>query len=198
VVDAGGVTHVRRVEIGGRTLPLGAGARASITLIKRPKQKWDGLWVEAERDRAVLRGFLDHALLSAAGVAADVPHASLIVVATPSGAESERVTFQPMSRDEASGWLRGLVRELLQGPHAYFLPCEALFVHARHDPGGPVGPWLEKARAVLGDAEGALSLRSAYGPVPRPQDYPAPAEERARAMIASRFGPFFRKLERQL
>jgi exodeoxyribonuclease V gamma subunit len=197
VIDAAGVAHVRRVEIGGRTLPLGAGAGASITLIKRPKQKWDGLWVEAERDRAVLRGFLDHALLSAAGVAADVPHASLIVVATPAGPESERVTFQPMSRDEASVWLRGLVRELLQGPHAYFLPCEALFVHARHDPAGPVGPWLEKARAVLGDAEGALALRSAYGPVPRPQEYPAPDEERARAMIASRFGSFFRKLERQ-
>jgi exodeoxyribonuclease V gamma subunit len=197
VVDATGVAHVRRVEIAGRTLPLGAGAASSITLIKRPKQKWDGLWVEAERDRAVLRGFLDHALLSAAGVAADVPHASLIVVATPSGAESERVTFQPLSRDEASVWLRGLVRELLQGPHAYFLPCEALFVHARHDPGGPVGPWLEKARAVLGDAEGALTLRSAYGPVPRPQDYPAPDEERARAMIASRLGTFFRKLERR-
>jgi hypothetical protein len=60
-----------------------------------------------------------------------------------------------------------------------------------------VGPWLEKARAVLGDAEGALALRSAYGPVPRPQEYPAPDEERARAMIASRFGSFFRKLERQ-
>ncbi len=197
VVDAAGVARVKRVEIGGRTLPMGAGAGASVTLIKRPKQKWDDLWVQAERDRAVLRGFLDHALLSASGVAADVPHSSLIVVSTPSGKESERVAFQPMSRDEASVWLRGVVRELFQGPHAYFFPCEALFVHAREDPDGPVGPWLEKARAVLGDAEGALALRSAYGPVPRPQDYPAPDEERARAMIASRFGSFFRKLERR-
>ena len=79
VVDAAGVAHVRRVEIAGRTLPLGVGAGASITLIKRPKQKWDDVWVEAERDRAVLRSFLDHALLSASGVAADVPHSSLIV-----------------------------------------------------------------------------------------------------------------------
>jgi exodeoxyribonuclease V gamma subunit len=197
VVDAAGVAHIRRVEIGGRTLPLGAGARASITLMKRPKQKWDNLWVEVERDRAVLRAFLDHALLSAGGVASDVPRSSLLVVATPSGPESERVAFEPMSRDEASVWLRGLVRELMQGPHAYFLPCEALFAHAREDPSAPVTPWLEKARAVLGDAEGALSLRSAYGPVPRPQDYPAPDEERARAMIAARFGSFFRKIRRQ-
>jgi hypothetical protein len=197
VVDAAGVARVKRVEIGGRTLPLGAGAAASVTLIKRPKQKWDDRWVMAERDRAVLRGFLDHALLSASGVAADLPHASLIVVSTPTGRVSERVAFEPLSRDEASVWLRGLVRELFQGPHAYFFPCEALFVHARQDPDGPVGPWLEEARALLGDAEGALALRSAYGPVPRPQDYPAPDEQRARAMIASRFGSFFRKLERQ-
>ena len=78
VVDAAGVARVKRVEIGGRTLPLGAGAGASITLIKRPKQKWDDVWVEAERDRAVLRGFLDHALLSAVrrrrGRAARVAH----------------------------------------------------------------------------------------------------------------------------
>jgi exodeoxyribonuclease V gamma subunit len=197
VVDAAGVARVKRVEIAGRTLPLGVGAAASVTLIKRPKQKWDDLWVTAERDRAVLRGFLDHALLSASGVAADRPHASLIVVSTPTGGVSERVAFEPMSRDEASVWLRGLVRELFQGPHAYFFPCEALFLHARQDREGPVGPWLEKARAVLGDAEGALALRSAYGPVPRPQDYPAPDEQRARAMIASRFGSFFRKLERR-
>jgi exodeoxyribonuclease V gamma subunit len=197
VVDAAGVTRLKRVEIGGRTLPLGAGAVSSITLIKRPKQKWDDQWVEAERDRAVLRSFLDHALLSASGVAADVPHSSLVVTSTPSETRSERVAFQPLSRDEASVWLRGVVRELLQVPHAYFLPCEALFVHARQDPAGPVGPWIEKARDVLGDAEGALALRSAYGPVPRPQDYPAPDEDRARAILASRFGAFFRKLERQ-
>ncbi len=197
VIDAAGVTRVKRVEIGGRTLPLGADARSSITLIKRAKQKWDDVWVEAERDRAVLRSFLDHALLSASGVAADVPHTSLIVTSTPSETKTERVAFQPLSRDEASVWLRGVVRELIQGTHAYFLPCEALFVHARRDPAGPIGPVIEEARDVLGDAEGALALRSAYGPVPRPQNYPAPDEERARAIIASRFGAFFRKMERQ-
>ncbi len=197
VVDAAGVTRVKRIEIGGRTLPLGTGVGSSITLIKRPKQKWDDVWVEAERDRAVLRSFLDHALLSASGVASDVPHTSLIVTSTPSETKSERVAFQPLSRDEASVWLRGVVRDLLQGPHAYFLPCEALFVHARRDPGAPMGPVIEEAREILGDAEGALALRSAYGPVPRPQDYPAPDEEHARAILGSRFGAFFRKMERQ-
>ena len=195
VLDAAGVAHVRRVEIGGRTLPLGVGAGASITLIKRPKQKWDDVWVEAERDRAVLRSFLDHALLSASGVAADVPHSSLIVTSTPAGSKSEPSRPAPVAR-RSVGVARGVVRELFQGPHAYFLPCEALFVHARKDPAGPVGRWLEQARAVLGDAEGALALRSRTVPCLRPQDYPAPDEDRVRmTSIASRFGTFFRKLE---
>ncbi len=196
VVDASGVQRVVRVEIGGRTLPMGAGARTSITLMKRAKERWDDPWVSAERERSALRAFVDHAVLSASGVAADRPHASVIVVRTPEGAVSERVSFGPMSRDEAGVWLRGVARELLRGPHAYFLPCEAVFVRRERDPEGPVTPWLDGARDRLGDSEGALALRSAYGPVPRPHEYPAPGEDRARAMIASRFGAFFDKRER--
>jgi exodeoxyribonuclease V gamma subunit len=196
LVDAAGVARVRRVEIGGRTLPMGVGAAASITLVKRPKQKWDDLWVEVERDRAVLRAFVDHAVLSASGVASDRAHASLVVVSTPEGPKSERVSFDPMSRDEASVWLRSIVRDLLQGPHAYFFPCEAVFARARRGPEGPLGRWLEEARTQLGDAEGALALRSAYGPVPRPQDYPAPDDPHAEALAAARFGTFFRKRAR--
>jgi len=201
LVDAAGVARMLRVDIGGRTLPMGAGAVTSITLNKRPKQKWDDLWVAAERDRTALRAFVDHAMLSASGVAAGQPHASMIVVRTPEGPLSERVGFAALTQDEALGWLRGLVRELLQGPHDYFFPCEAVFARERRDgeragPFAPYLPYLEKARALLGDAEGALALRSAYGPVPRPQAYPSPDEERARAMADARFGLFFRKLQR--
>jgi hypothetical protein len=45
---------------------------------------------------------------------------------------------------------------------------------------------------MLGKSDGPLALRSAYGPVPRPQTYPAPDEARARAMAEARFGLFFR------
>jgi exodeoxyribonuclease V gamma subunit len=193
VVDSGGVQRIFRVEIGGRTLPMGAGARTSITLTKRAKEKWDDPWVSAERERAALRAFVDHAVLSASGVAAGRPHGSVIVVRTPEGRASEQVSFGALTRDEASRWLRAVVRELLQGPHAYFFPCEAIFVRAACDPDGSVTRWLDEARDVLGDAEGALALRSAYGPVSRPHEYAAPDEERARAMIAARFGAFFEK-----
>jgi hypothetical protein len=142
-----------------------------------------------------LRAFVDHAVLSASGVAEGRAHASLVVVATPEEAVTERCNFAPLSRDEAIVWLRGLVRELLGGPHAYFFPCEAVFARQRADPDGPAAPWLEQARDKLRDKEGPLALRSAYGPVPRPQEYPVPAEQRARAMIASRFGAFFAKKE---
>jgi exodeoxyribonuclease V gamma subunit len=197
VVDPAGVARMKRVEIGGRTLPMGAGAASSITLVKRPKLPWDSRWTVAERDRAALRAFLDHAVLSASGVGADKAHASLVVVRTPEDTKSDPVAFAPMSRDEATVWLRSVVGDLLQGPHAYFLPCEAVFVHAREDPDGPIGPAIERAREVLGDKDGPPALRSAYGPVPRPQDYPAPDEARARDIVAARFGAFFRKIERQ-
>jgi hypothetical protein len=198
IVDPAGVRRLKRVEIGGRTLPMSAGGASSVTLVKRPKEPWDNAWVSAERDRAALRAFVDHAMLSAAGVAADRPRASVLVVHTPDGKpRSQRVKFAPMSRDEATVWLRGVVRELLEGPHAYFLPCEAVFVHQSQSPDGPVGAAIEKARDMLGAKDGPLALRSAYGPVPRPQDYPAPDEERARSLIASRFGAFFRNMERE-
>ncbi|HEX3770487.1 MAG TPA: exodeoxyribonuclease V subunit gamma [Polyangiaceae bacterium] len=188
----GGVARLLRVEIGGRTLPMGEGAATSITLHRRPKESWDDPWVGAELDRAALRAFFDHAMLAASGLGEGQAHASMVVVRTPAEAYTTRVDFAPLARDEALGWLRGLVREILQGPHAYFLPCEAVFAHARRDPEAPFGPDIEDARRILAKSDGPLALRSAYGPVPRPQTYPAPAEAQARAMAEARFGLFFR------
>jgi hypothetical protein len=66
-----------------------------------------------------------------------------------------------------------------------------VFVWHAKTPDGPVGPYLETAREMMRDGDGPPALRSAYGPVPRPQEYPAPAE--ASAMIARRFGLLFEK-----
>jgi exodeoxyribonuclease V gamma subunit len=209
VVDAAGVKRIVRAEIAGRTLPLGPGASSSITLAKRAGEG-DGEWAQAGRKRAVLRAFVDHAVLSAAGLPVRVAaagagagepqrsepsgHASILVVATAEGRVSERCELGALTRDAAKGWLRDVVRELLGGPHAYFLPCEAVFVHHARVSGEPIVPVLEEARGLLRDGDGPLALRSAYGPVSRPQGYPAPAEEVARAMIARRFAPILRML----
>jgi len=195
VVDPAGVMRIVRAEIGGRTLPLGADGGASIIPLRRGQEASSDEWARADEDRASLRAFVDHAVLSASGVADGRPHACVTVFATPEQAVTRRRVFGALSRDEASGWLRGVVRELLGGSHAYFLPCEAVFVQRRRAPSGSITPVLEEARAKLRDSEGAPSLRSAYGPVPRPQERPAPGEADARAMIERRFGTFFDRLQ---
>jgi hypothetical protein len=45
----------------------------------------------------------------------------------------------------------------------------------------------------LRESDVALALRSAYGPVPHPDDYPIPDEASAREMVARRFGLLFAK-----
>jgi exodeoxyribonuclease V gamma subunit len=189
VVDAGGVQRHVRAEIAGRTLPLGAQRTASITLSKRANDG-DGDWAAAGRKRATLRAFVDHVVLSAGEVRAGLPHASLAVVATPERTVVDHHPLPALAADAAKRWLRDVIRELLGAPHAYFLPCEAVFVHHAKDARGPVAPFLEEARTMMQrGGDGPLPLRSAYGPVPRPQTYPAPEEATAREIIARRFGP---------
>jgi exodeoxyribonuclease V gamma subunit len=194
VVDSAGVMRIVRAEIGGRTLPLGAEAATSLIPLKRGQEAATDEWARADEDRASLRAFVDHAVLSASGTAEGRPHACVTVVATPAGPETRRRVFGALSRDEASAWLRNVVRELLGGPHAYFMPCEAVFVHRQRAGAGPVTPVIDEARHKLGDSDGAPALRSAYGPVPRPHAHPAPDEADAVLMIERRFGAFFDKL----
>jgi exodeoxyribonuclease V gamma subunit len=191
VEDAAGVQRTVRAEVTGRTLPLGAGGATSITLAKRANET-DGEWSKAGRKRAVLRAFVDQAVLAASGLGADRAHTSLLVVATSDRPVVDAHVLAPLTQEEARRWLRDRVRELLGQPHAYFLPCEAVFVHAAADRSAPVVPVLEEARDRLRGGDGPLALRSAYGPVPRPQEYPIPQEAAARAMIDARFGAILR------
>jgi exodeoxyribonuclease V gamma subunit len=215
VIDAAGVQRIVRAEIAGRTLPLGAAAAASVTLAKRAGEG-GGDWAVAGRKRALIRAFVDHVVLSAACIPSFMPdpslrsgmramraipragtpaaHTSILVVATADAPVIEALPLAPLEQGAARRWLRDVVRELLGGPHAYFLPCEAVFVHHARGTDGPVAPVIEEARAMLRGGDGPLALRSAYGPVPRPQEYPAPAEGTARSMIARRFGPILATL----
>ncbi len=186
----GDTTRIVQAEIRGRTLPLGAGRAASVTLAKRAEAEGDE-WVVAGRRRTVLRSFVDHAVLSAAGGEGAGERSSLIVVATPDGPNTERIALPHLSRDKALRWLRGLVEELLGGSHDYFFPYEAVFVHRARGGEGPLVGVLEEARDKLRDGRGPPALRSAYGPVPRPHDYRIPDEGEARSMAVRRFGLLF-------
>ncbi len=190
-VDAAGVSRRAQVELAGNTSPLGAEGRVSIALARRTDQQDD--WSRAGRQRAVLRAFLDHAVRAATGEPGEGGHASLSIVVAPENDFVDRVDFAPLTPGEAMTWLRDVVRDLLYGSHAYFLPVEAVFVRDQKDPRGPVSPWLEQARAKLADGDGPLALRSAYGPVPRVAEYPLPDEASAQAMIERRFGRLFDK-----
>jgi exodeoxyribonuclease V gamma subunit len=192
VEDAAGVLRVVRAEIGGRTLPVGGADRTSVVLAKRGTEGKDE-WSIAGRRRSILRAFVDYAVLAASGAEPGEGHASLLVVSTHERAVIERVAFAPFTADSAKRWLRGLLAELLGAPHAYFFPCEAIFVHHARGPGLPVVPVLEEARDRLG-GDGPPALRSAYGPVPRPRSYPLPIEADARAMIDRRFTPILAAL----
>jgi exodeoxyribonuclease V gamma subunit len=190
VTDRAGVLRLIRVEMGGRTLPLGGDSDTSVLLLRRRKDdaKKDE-WVRAERDRLAIRAFVDHALFSASGVAASRARSSLVVLAMPDGtAVTDRVWFAPLSRDEATVWLRDAIRQLISRSHAYFFPCEAVFARALRDPAGPLTPWIEMARDRLGDDDDRSALRSSYGPVPRLSGYASPDEASACEMVAARFG----------
>jgi exodeoxyribonuclease V gamma subunit len=195
VRDAQGVTRLTKVEIAGRTLPVAGDPPTSVVLAKRANET-EGEWPTAGRRRQLLRAYVDYAMLAASGVETGEAHGALVVVATRDGVIRELVTFRPMSPDDARSWLRDMVAELLSGPHAYFLPCEAVFVHQARTPPVPLFQVLEEARGKL-SGDGPPALRSAYGPVPRPQSYPLPDEAAAHAMIDRRFGRLLAALEKE-
>jgi hypothetical protein len=68
-----------------------------------------------------------------------------------------------------------------------------VLVHAAAGAETPLWPRLAEAQIKLRDSDGPLALRSAYGPVPHPHEYPLPEEESARDMVARRFGLLFAK-----
>lgn len=158
----------------GRTHPLRIQGEARTTLL-----------FAAQGEKALLRSFFDHLLLSAAG--REGTH-EVRLFSRKEGEKTARLS--PMTRDTALSHLRTLVEDLLQGPHETFLPCEAVFAwkRAKHSEASLV----EKIEAQR-DARHRPS--SVYGPVRDVLSLPAPSEEEARAIVERRFGLFFELLE---
>lgn len=74
------------------------------------------------RSRYHLRGAFDHLVLAAAGLATH-GHAHKLVDAKGKVVE---VQHAPWNQAEASGYLAGLIREMLDEPHGYLLPFDSL------------------------------------------------------------------------
>jgi exodeoxyribonuclease V gamma subunit len=196
VEDASNLLRMVRVEIAGRTLPVGGPTPTSVVLAKRANEPPREEWAVAGRRRSFLRALVDYAVLAASGAVNGEGHSALLVVSTRDQPAIEPVAFGPLPQDAAKQWLRGLLSELLGAPHAYFFPCEAVFVHHARGEREPLVEVLEEARDKLGSGDGPPALRSAYGPVPRPQTYPMPDEAAARAMAARRLLPLLSVLPR--
>ena len=84
----------------------------------------------------------------------------------------------------ARKFLTTLLADLLSGPHAYLLPCEAVFEYL-----GEKKTSIESSveRMKEDDRE---SCSSRYGPVPNFEQYDPLDEDKAREIIERRFGLF--------
>jgi len=140
----------RTVRIVGQTeLMLRGEPLTSVIPLLRPIEK---------RSAYHLRGALDHVVLAAAGLATG-GHAHRLI---DDEGKVCAIEHRPWTVDDARGYLAALVAELIDQPHGYLLPFEAL---ARALAGG-------KAPTRYGDPTGGLG----YGPIERPDGLEPPAD----------------------
>ncbi len=177
-VEAGG----RRFEVRlhGKTETVLAHPVGSLFLINAKM----GTRVETtvRNNKECLRAFLDYAVQTAAGIPLAAYSGLIANVDPEKGNHLHEQPFRALDRDHARGWLTGVLEDLLSGPHDYLFPCEAVFQQALK-PDSTFVEQIEKLR------EKDTFYSSKFGPVPNPEQFPAPDEERARTMAARRFGP---------
>ena len=139
--------------------------------------------------RHLLRGLLDCAVLAAAGLNSDNQARIISLYARNRElAASKGVNLQVPPAAKAAAWLTGLLTDLISGPHAYLLPCEAVFYeYYKRQAGKPDPDRLQFYIHSLAENERA-SFSSLWGPVPLPRRYKAPAKPELETMVEKRFG----------
>lgn len=169
-----GKTELLRVEEDGARTTLHFGSSA------RPNA--------GPTHRTLLRAFLDHLVLSAA--VRNEPNVHDAVLFPADGKAKRTFSFAPVEPERARAYLVGLARELLEGRHAHFLPCEAYFEwKRRRDQGRRIVEEIDRLRGSWAKPS------SAYGPLRDTQAYPSPGEQEAQAIYERRFGLFYELME---
>ncbi len=149
----------------------------------------EGERARVERFKHALRVFVDHAVLSAAGL---VHGSRRVWVLDPSANGPFVMQFAPMKKEAAIRWLRGVLDDVSHGPHGLFLPCDAvfresrLFTHGSDEPSEHLARSIEHVRNK--EWQGGSSR---FGPVRDAIEYPAPEKAHAMAIAGRRFGAFF-------
>jgi len=190
----------RRIEIVGRTEllvePAGgqAGAGSLVFSCRRASDDSDG-------ERELLRAFLDHVALAAAGLSSGSFEA-LLASAEVAGLGQpalDRRLLRPLDRNGALRYLGALVTDLLTGApdpasglptgvHPYLLPFDAIF-EARQGRKSLVEAIEDRREQYL---ERSRPFVSVYGPVPQAVERHAPpSDQEAARMAATRFGLLF-------
>ena len=149
--------------------------------------------------RLLLRGIVDHLVLSAMGLAGEGERRALICYAgEPKEKGIRGIRLQALEPEKARKWLETIVADLLSASHAYLLPCEAVFEEFYNlnkealEEGTAYQPVTgaglrERVIDIAGKEH--LSFSSLWGPVPSPRTYQPPRSEEAEKMINRRFGP---------
>jgi exodeoxyribonuclease V gamma subunit len=139
-----------------------------------------------------LAGYLTALALAAAGETRADRFDAIVIGGAEDGIERAKLTrgMKIPSRAAALQYLGQLAEDIFSGQNHYFLPLEAVeeIVEKRN---GLKWPGLREVTDIiesLRENEFAR-LRSDYGPVRNPRDYPAPPPNQALAIIKRRFEP---------
>ena len=157
----------RTVRLIGQTELLIRGARyTSVVTLLRKLEK---------RSHYHLRGAFDHLMLAAAGLA-NAGHSHKLI---DDRGDVVEIQHAPWTVADARAYLAGLIGELLDAPHGYLLPFEAL-AKALH--GGKAPSWSSDPTRGLG-----------YGPIERGDGLDPPAD--AAAIARRRLRPLVERMQ---
>lgn len=172
------------VELTGATQVLIEDTHASLMLV--PRRAPVGVELQRQRAHYALRGFLDYVCLVASEGRAREKHRTLLLYGDDA-AQDASTHFGPLDPERAREWLRVVVADLLTGPHAYFLPSDAVM----REPSA----WAALSGSRLVGHARVVRRRGGnwkFGPIAAPERYPIPLPDDALAMARRRFGLFFR------
>lgn len=177
--------RIVQVRLTGTTNPLLRTRRGSMIFDTKGRHR-----SSEQQEKRFLRCFFDHLLLAASG-RPPAPHSALLVYAENSFSE---ITFSAIEPEKARIYLANLVADMLSGPHAYLLPCEAVFFYQKG---------LEKdqqkypSQTLKEHIEKLQNNPRVYlcpGPVSQLDSFRIPDEEEAQAWVQRRFSLFFSRV----
>jgi exodeoxyribonuclease V gamma subunit len=193
LAEPGQPSRIIKVKLSGLTEGLTDDCSTSITLVPKKAPKGKDMGTLGSIFRYMLRGLVDHTALAAAEACNSDERRLLNCYMTDTEAgKTLELRLKNPDRDKAVRWLTTLTSELLRGPHAYLMPCEAIFYEFRNreSGSGPDGARLQELTREL-TANSWARFSSLWGPVPSPRLYDPPAAAEAARIAEQRFGPLF-------